>query len=191
MGAVWCSSWWACGARGRARGPTILTTSRFTLLATNPIGLGFVAVLALGAHCQHSPWAYAPEPAPAPRSQVFFDSGAVVRAYLQDGNVVTGRLLVSFAPGGQQLVACQARRAPCGHVDAPGARRLPLTAIQQLEFPYRGTGIGADLGFRSGRLVALSHDHEDVGPSPSCAAPTGRTTPTSGKRGSSIARHTE
>jgi hypothetical protein len=92
---------------------------------------------------------------------VFFDSGAVVRAHLKDGDVVTGPLLVSFAPEAQQLVVCDDRTPGCESRDAGGARTLPLTAIERLKIPYPGTSIGADLGFRAGGLIALEHDKEN------------------------------
>jgi hypothetical protein len=123
-------------------------------VAVRAIAIAFVAFAAIAASCPHTPWASQLAPASAPGAQVFFDSGAVVRAHLKNGDVVVGGLASSFAPGGDQLIIGR---------DA-AARVVPLNTIHELKIPYAGTSIGVDLGFRVGFLVALAEtDDEDYG----------------------------
>lgn len=126
-----------------------------------PIGLLGLAVVLLGASCPHEPWAYQPIPSDGPRPEVYFDSGAVVKARLDDDDVVRGTVLASLAPGGDRLVLCEHARGPCQNPDGSNVRRVPLTAVERLEFPQTSAGIGADLGFRLGMLAALVKDEDD------------------------------
>ncbi len=114
------------------------------------IAVGFAALASWAAHCNHSPWGIQPVTAERVPS-VYFDSGAVVRVQLRTADVMTGALLESVTPGGDELV-----------LDLDKSVRLVrLSEIQQLKIPYPGTSIGADLGFRVGGIAALSHDEND------------------------------
>jgi hypothetical protein len=112
----------------------------------------FVAFAAIAASCPHTPWASQLAPAAAAGPQVFFDSGAVVRAHLKNGELVAGPLASSLAPGGDQLTIGR---------DAAAARVVPLNTIHKLKIPYAGTSIGTDVGFRVGFIVALAETDDD------------------------------
>lgn len=121
----------------------------------NASRLLFTAAAALAAHCPHSPYGFNTPPAqPPPRTQVFFDSGAVLRVEFRDGKVVTGHLVESFVAGGERLVLCEESRSPC-------ERHIPLATIQELRFPYSGLSIGVDAGWRLGVLLAAAKDDEN------------------------------
>lgn len=115
------------------------------------IAIAFVAFAAIAASCPHTPWAVQLAPSHKPGPQVFFDSGAVVRAHLKDGEVVAGPLAASFAPGGGRLIVQR---------DAT-ARVVPLNTIHKLKIPYSGASVGADVGFRAGFIVALAETDDD------------------------------
>jgi len=117
------------------------------------IALSCAALASIAASCPHSPWAFQPEPQPNRGPQVFFDSGAVVRVYLEDSRVITGRLLTSFAPGAEQLSLST----------NDSSVSVSLAQIHELKMPYSGASIGMDLGFRVGGVAALSRDDEDTG----------------------------
>lgn len=78
---------------------------------------------------------------------MYFDSAAVVRIHLRTDEVVTGALLSSFTPGGEELWID----------DGQLARVIPLRDIHEIKIPYPGTSIGVDVGHRVGGLAAVAY----------------------------------
>ena len=115
------------------------------------VALGLIALASFAGHCNHDPWQVQPVSAARVQS-VYFDSGAVVRMALRDGSVITGALLASITPGGEEFVI---------DVDKTGPRQVQVTDVQRLTIPWPGTSIWAANGFGLGGLAALAHDKDD------------------------------
>jgi hypothetical protein len=84
----------------------------------------------LGAHCSRPP-------GPVPQSQIYFDSGAVVRLHLKDGLDIRGTLVNRVAPGGSVLMLCEAQdegECPAGERDRA---RSAVSAVTQLRYRLR------------------------------------------------------
>jgi hypothetical protein len=125
----------------------------------------------LAAACGHGRRATPPpaQPDDAP-GRFVVDSGALVRAQLRTGAVVTGRLLETLVRGSPHLVLCGAApTAPCDPATGAGVRRLATADLAQLAVRGRMTHIGL-YGFYLGVIGGVLADRRDTGLIP---VPTG------------------
>jgi hypothetical protein len=87
-------------------------------------------------------------------ASVYFDSGAVVRFQLRNGDDITGVLQASVTPGGEEFVVGVEQSVP---------RHVRVSEIQTLKIPYPGTSFGVVSGASIGGLATLAHDGNTTG----------------------------
>ena len=122
-----------------------------------------------------------PEPAPRPAGSIAdsgriqwvrLDSGALIRARLEDRTEVIGSVLapLELTPAiftasdtSRLLIVCEVQSASCGSASGPSTRLLPLREIRRLDVRGKLTGLFGYGGFYSGALLGLlASDSDDT-----------------------------
>lgn len=97
---------------------------------------------------------------PSPEPSVWVvHSGALIRARLEGGEEVIGRLLEPFRPESPQLLLCVAES--CAGAAGPGVRAVPATSIQQLHVRGKQGALVGRLGLSLGAITGALLEEED------------------------------
>jgi hypothetical protein len=97
---------------------------------------------------------------PSPEPSVWVvHGGSLMRARLEGGEEVTGRLLESFRPESPRLLLCVAEA--CADTAGPGVRAVPAASIKRLHLREKQAALVGRVGLSLGAITGALLEEED------------------------------